>query len=270
MQSRLWHRPGRTPTRGTGAQCPCSLPRCCTHAAACISPSGWCLACELSNRCRAQPCLTSTRRQSGPSGVRPASRTPGARGPGCGSSITPPCAGVDDERALYWGDRKPAGHGSTGSQFCRGCGKQFEGAITAQSNLLPRRYPGKPAGRLCPRCDQLQRGEVLAASDGVRDADPLEFAKAVAPVFACADTYVPETSVLYMHKLRVAASCGLCVPKAQGSLAPTEALLSVRRTHISLGRAVLHIALVPWHCRSSHCARRCCCSSSTRRTSKAR
>ena len=69
-------------------------------------------------------------------------------------------------------------------QFCRGCGKQFEGAITASSNLLPRRYPGKPAGRLCPRCDQLQRGELLAASDGVRDADPLEFAKAVGPVFA--------------------------------------------------------------------------------------
>ena len=97
---------------------------------------------------------------------------------------TPPCAGVDDERALYWGDRKPAGHGTIGLQFCRGCGKQFEGAITASSNLLSRRYPGKPAGRLCPCCDQLQRGELLAASDGVRDADPLEFAKAVGPVFA--------------------------------------------------------------------------------------
>ena len=90
---------------------------------------------------------------------------------------TSTCAGVDDERALYWVDRKPTGHGSTGTQYCRGCGKQFDGAITAHSATLPRRYPGKPAGRLCPRCDQLQRGEVLAASDGVREADPLEFAK---------------------------------------------------------------------------------------------
>ena len=141
---------------------------------------------------------------------------------GSGSSVAPPCAGVDDERALYWGDRKPAGHGSTGSQFCRGCGKQFEGAITAHSNLLPRRYPGKPAGRLCPRCDQLQRGEVLAASDGVRDADPLEFAKAVAPVFASADSTRTSRSLRTVrtgYAYQVLAPCLLCVPEAQGSLA---------------------------------------------------
>ena len=141
---------------------------------------------------------------------------------GSGSKFAPPCAGVDDERALYWGDRKPAGHGSTGSQFCRGCGKQFEGAITAHSNLLPSRYPGKPAGRLCPRCDQLQRGEVLAASDGVRDADPLEFAKAVAPVFASADSTRTSRSLRTVrtgYAYQVLAPCLLCVPEAQGSLA---------------------------------------------------
>ena len=159
---------------------------------------------------------------------------------GSGSSVAPPCAGVDDERALYWGDRKPAGHGSTGSQFCRGCGKQFEGAITAHSNLLPRRYPGKPAGRLCPRCDQLQRGEVLAASDGVRDADPLEFAKAVAPVFASADSphVRPGASVLYVRATRTKYSPPACCTyrRLRAAWPGGGTTLYVRRTRTSLGR----------------------------------
>ena len=87
----------------------------------------------------------------------------------------------DDDAALYWEDRRLKGRGM---QYCRGCGSRFEGTFSPESRVTPSKYPGKPAGRLCPRCGSLQCGEVLAASDGVRDAEPLEFEKAVAPVIA--------------------------------------------------------------------------------------
>lgn len=86
----------------------------------------------------------------------------------------------NDKRSLYWEDRKPGGQGS---QYCFGCGSQFHGELTRESRLVKFRYPGKPAGRLCPRCASLQQGEILAASDGVREADPQEFENVVGPLF---------------------------------------------------------------------------------------
>ena len=75
---------------------------------------------------------------------------------------------VDDERALYWVDRKPKGDSKNyGMQYCCGCDKRFEGLITAQSAIVQRRYPGKSAGRLCPRCEQMRQSQVHAVADGV-------------------------------------------------------------------------------------------------------
>ena len=74
--------------------------------------------------------------------------------------------------------------GSEGLQFCSGCGAQFHGTITAETRVTRFVFPGRPLGRLCSRCDQLNDDNLAACSDEVREVAPEDFITCMEQIMA--------------------------------------------------------------------------------------
>ena len=70
------------------------------------------------------------------------------------------------------------------AQYCNGCGAQFRGLVTAETRTTKHVFPGRPLGRLCPRCVDLKEGNLQAASDEVREVPPEAFVDCVEPILA--------------------------------------------------------------------------------------
>ena len=65
--------------------------------------------------------------------------------------------------------------GTVAEQFCSGCGARFSGEVTAESRVTKFVYPGRPLGRKCSRCVELDAENLSAASDQVRDVAEDDF-----------------------------------------------------------------------------------------------
>lgn len=72
--------------------------------------------------------------------------------------------------------------GTIAEQWCNGCGIQFTGMVTEETRNTKHVFPGKPLGRLCPRCLGLKDGNLAATSDEVREVQPEAFAETVEPI----------------------------------------------------------------------------------------
>lgn len=83
--------------------------------------------------------------------------------------------------AVIWESAKV---GTLDEQYCSGCGARFRGLITEASRCTKDVYPGRPLGRPCSRCNQLDANNISAASDEARDVKVEDFVACMEGILA--------------------------------------------------------------------------------------